>query len=228
MPSSFIHLGAALAILGLAHHADAGGRRLPPSFPPLLHSAVPLPPPPQPTAIPSRNMVNLVERGLATSWSVEENKLKNIKWSADLGSVSFGTSFGTPIVAHGKAFIINNQNPCLANGNRRIAVFMAFRESDGKFLWQIDHDYPEAFADARGMMCSPAVDGQSLYYVTPACEVICANSVMGNVTWRYDMMKQLKVVPGTSSCFLDWVPLGSPLIIGDLFVFVTTGKRRQK
>ena len=35
---------------------------------------------------PSRNMVNEVDRNLPADWCVEEGKLKNIAWQADLGS----------------------------------------------------------------------------------------------------------------------------------------------
>ena len=39
------------------------------------------------------------------------------------------------------------------------------------------------------------VDGKQIYYVTPDCEVICANTEDGGILWRYPMMKELKVVP---------------------------------
>src|SRR5258708_7511819 len=99
------------------------------------------PPPGGVDGIPSRNMVNLRERNLPIDWSVEEGKLKNIKWMADVGS----NTFGSPVVAHGKVFVAtNNARPRDLNVKEKKPVLMAFREADGKFLWQIAHDCPDA------------------------------------------------------------------------------------
>ena len=56
--------------------------------------------PSQGPPIPSRNLVNLVDRNLPTSWSVENGKFENIKWSADLRA----QTFGMPVVAKGRVF----------------------------------------------------------------------------------------------------------------------------
>src|SRR5437667_5237894 len=53
---------------------------------------------------PGRNMVNALERNLPADWCVQEGKLKNIKWMADLGN----KTFGSPVVAHGKVFVATN------------------------------------------------------------------------------------------------------------------------
>src|SRR5438270_13636783 len=46
----------------------------------------------------SRNMVNVVERGVPTEWDVEEKKPKTIKWTADLGS----KADAGPVIANGR------------------------------------------------------------------------------------------------------------------------------
>src|SRR5262249_3972031 len=51
-----------------------------------------------------RNMVNLYEKNMPTDWSVLEGKQKNIKWSAPLGS----RSYGGPVIAGGKVYIGTN------------------------------------------------------------------------------------------------------------------------
>ena len=163
---------------------------------------------------PARNMVNLVDKNIPVDWSVEEGKRKNIKWDALLGS----KAYGGPVVGDGKVFIgTNNDAPRDPAVKGRKAVLMAFNEADGKFLWQITHDYPadELFKEAMpyGLFSAPALDGKRLYYVTPACEVICADTD-GKVQWRFDMMKELKVVPyHTANC--------SPLVAGDLVLLIT-------
>jgi outer membrane protein assembly factor BamB len=163
---------------------------------------------------PERNMVNAVDKNIPTEWSVEEGKRKNIKWVADLGN----KCYGGPVVADGKVFVgTNNANPRDPKVKGSKAVLMAFNEADGKFLWQITHDYPADdlfnMAIPVGLCSTPVVEGQRVYYVTPDCQVICADTA-GKVQWHYNMMKELKVVPfHCGNC--------SPLVGGDLVVVIT-------
>ena len=53
----------------------------------------------------SRNMVNTVDRNMPTSWSVDPGKMKNIKWSAKLGS----RSYAGPTVAGGHVYVGTNR-----------------------------------------------------------------------------------------------------------------------
>ena len=166
---------------------------------------------------PSRNMVNLIDKNLPVTWSVEEGKHKNIKWVANFGNGG-NHAYAGPIVADGKVFIgTNNSNPH-DKTNTKIdkAVLMAFNEADGKFLWQIVHDLPDLVPDIarkEGLCSTPVYEGKRLYYVTPGCEVVCAD-VAGKVEWILDMAKELKVLPHhVSNC--------SPLIVGDLVMVIT-------
>jgi outer membrane protein assembly factor BamB len=167
---------------------------------------------------PARNMVNPNAKNTPTSWKAEGG-LKNVKWVAKVGS----HSYGNPIIAGGKVYVgTNNDYPRdpKVKGNR--AVLMCFRESDGKFLWQITHAMPEAEvlreAVKDGLCSTPTVDGDRIYYVTPGCEVVCADTA-GKIVWSFDMMKKLKVYPAfLNSC--------SPLVVDDL-VFVVSGNGRD-
>jgi outer membrane protein assembly factor BamB len=169
---------------------------------------------------PQRNMANVTDKNITSDWSVEEGKRKNIKWVADLGS----KAFGGPVIAGGRVFMGTNnaapRDPKLKAKDS--AVLMAFNESDGKFLWQNVHEMPheEIFRDFldHGLVSTPTVDGDRLYYVTPACEVICAGAADGKIAWRYDMRQELGVVPfHCGNC--------SPLLVGDR-VFLVTGNGR--
>ncbi len=165
----------------------------------------------------SRNMVNLVDKNVPTDWCVEEGKLRNVKWVANLGSMSYGG----PVVAGGKVYVgTNNANPRdpkIKAKNK--AVLLCFQESDGKFLWQAVHDIPNetAFGDTLryGLISTPAIDGDRLYFVTTPGEVICADAQSGKTLWRYDMRQELKIQPfHCCNC--------SPLVAGNK-VFVVTG-----
>lgn len=162
---------------------------------------------------PSRNMVNTIDKNAPTDWNVEKGKEKNLKWMAELGS----NAYTAPVIADGKVFIgTNNARPRdPKEKDKDKAVLMAFNEADGKFLWQIMHEMSDA-SEYRdfGMISTPCVDGKKLYYLTPACVMVCATTD-GKVVWSYDMMKELKVFPHHcgGSC---------PIVVGDL-VFVITG-----
>ncbi|MBM4072081.1 MAG: hypothetical protein FJ271_24615 [Planctomycetes bacterium] len=168
---------------------------------------------------PGRNMVNTLVKNLPASWAVEKGELKNIKWMAQAGN----KIYGGPVIAGGKVFIgTNNAFPRDTAVKGKKAVVMCFSEADGKFLWQIAHDIPnnQIFKEAteQGLCSTPAVDGNRIYYVTPSCELICADTADGKIKWSLDMMKKLDVVPfHLGNC--------SPLVIGDLVYAVTSNAR---
>lgn len=166
---------------------------------------------------PGRNMVNTVARDIPSDWSVEEGNRRSIKWVADLGS----HTYGSPTVAGGKVYVAtNNAQPRDPQVTGRQAILMAFRDTDGAFLWQIAHDLPFVGHLRRECPSAPTVDGGKLYYFTPGCEVVCADAEKGEVLWRYSTIEELEVQPGRWHCFAP--PLASPLVIGDL-VFSVTG-----
>ena len=120
---------------------------------------------------PDRNMVSNA-KGLPTEWDVKTKK--NIKWVADLGS----QSYGNPVVAGGMVFVGTN-NEGLRDpkqpGDR--GVLMAFRETDGEFMWQHTHAKLEAGRandwPYQGVASSPLVDGKTLYYVSNRAVLFC-------------------------------------------------------
>jgi len=118
---------------------------------------------------PSRNMVNTVARGIPTDWGNKKGG-KNVKWVADLGD----RGYLPPAVAGGKVYIpTNNHKPRDPKVKGDKAVLMCFDEATGEFLWQIVHDMPPAEivtdqAKAEGLLSTPVVEGDRLYYVTPA------------------------------------------------------------
>jgi outer membrane protein assembly factor BamB len=172
----------------------------------------------------SRNQVDATDKNIPVEWSVQEGAQKNIKWVAKLGN----RGYMPPAISGGKVFIAtNNAEPRDPKVKGKKAVLMCFRESDGQFLWQITHDMPppeisqgaQGDASEDGLLSTPFVDGERLYYVTPAAEVVCAG-IDGKVIWRYDMIKELKVFP----CYCS---MCSPLVVGEL-VFAVTGNGRDR
>ncbi len=111
------------------------------------------------------------------AWKKDESR--NIKWVAPLGSQSYGNA----VVAGGRVFIgTNNKNGYLARypNDIDLGCLLAFRESDGTFLWQHSseklstgrvHDWP-----LQGICCAPLVEGDRLWYVTSRGEVACLDT----------------------------------------------------
>jgi outer membrane protein assembly factor BamB len=153
-------------------------------------------------------------KNIPIKWDAE--KKTNIKWTAKLGS----QTYGNPVVANGKVYVGTN------NGNGYIKRYppsvdlgclLCFDEKTGKFLWQHSNpklpqgrvnDWPQ-----QGVCSTPYCDGDRLWYVTNRGEVVCLdangfydgkndgpytaepneNKDEADVIWRYDMMAQMGV-----------------------------------
>ena len=130
----------------------------------------------------SRNMVsdevglpNCFEVGVAGRGGTWTTKPMNVKWSARLGT----HTYGTPTIAGGKVFIGTNngvpRNPRL-DGDR--LVLMCFNEADGAFVWQMASPRRRHYAQYNGdygglgVCSSAAVDGDRAYVVTSRCHVV--------------------------------------------------------
>ena len=164
---------------------------------------------------PDRNLV-ATEKGLPTSWDLETKK--NIKWIAELGS----QSYGNPTVSGGKVFVgTNNYLARDPNHKGDRGVIMCFRESDGKFLWQIAHHKLEAGRvndwPRQGICSAPLIEGNRVYYTSNRCEIVCADTEgfldgendgpfkdepakertekHGDIVWKLDMIEELAVFP---------------------------------
>jgi outer membrane protein assembly factor BamB len=187
---------------------------------------------------PDRNLVSNMKNA-PTEWDVKTKK--NIKWVAELGS----QSYGNPVVAGGMVFVGTN-NELLRDpkqpGDR--GVLMAFRESDGQFLWQHTHAKLEAGRandwPFQGVASSPLVEGELLYYVSNR-GVVQALDIQGfrdnendgpfkdekftgqndaDVIWTFDMIEEVGSYPHNLSN-------SSPVAHGDL-IFLSTSNGQDE
>jgi outer membrane protein assembly factor BamB len=152
----------------------------------------------------SRNPVVADEVG-PVNWSVPDDKQpgKNIRWSAQLGSVSYGT----PVISGGLVWVgTNNDQPRDADQSGDAGVLMCFDERDGRFLYQYVSprlpggrrvDWP-----GSSLASSPLVEGERLWFCTNRCEVVCLDisrlllrTGAPEVIWKLDMRSELGVVP---------------------------------
>ena len=187
---------------------------------------------------PDRNMVSNM-KGLPAEWDVKTKK--NVKWVADLGS----QSYGNPVVAGGMVFVgTNNELVRDKNQGGDRGVLMAFRESDGEFLWQQTHiklesgranDWP-----FQGVASSPLVENRRLYYTSNRGVVYCLDidgfrdnendgpfkdekltgQFDADVIWSFDMMEEVGSYPHNMSN-------SSPVVHGNL-IFVSTSNGQDE
>ena len=187
---------------------------------------------------PDRNMVSSM-KGLPTSWDVKTKK--NVKWVQTLGSQTYGNT----VVADGKVFVgTNNEGLWDKKVTGDKGILLAFRESDGEFLWQAVSDKLAAGRvndwPYQGICSSPLVEGKILYYVTSRGEVVALDtegfydgendgpfkdeklngSKDADILWRYDMMEELGVLQHNMAN-------SSPVAFGDL-IYISTGNGQDE
>jgi outer membrane protein assembly factor BamB len=199
---------------------------------------------PQLGGTPSRNNVPETT-GVPIEWNIDTGK--NLKWSAVLGSQSYGNI----VVANGRVFVgTNNTAGYIKRYPSRIdlGVLLCFRESDGEFLWQYSspklptgrvHDWPY-----QGICSAPVAEGDLIWFVSNRGEVVCLDAKgfrdgqndgpftaelpknaavdldelhEADVVWKFDMMRELGVHQHNMATC-------SPTIWGDvLFVCTSNG-----
>jgi outer membrane protein assembly factor BamB len=165
---------------------------------------------------PDRNMLSAM-KGIATDWDIESKK--NIKWVATLGS----QTYGNPVVSDGVVLVGTNneavKDPKI-KGDK--GVMMAFRESDGEFLYQIVSD---KLASGRvndwpfqGVASAPLVENGTGWFVNNRAEVVAFEVKTGKTIWKYDMMEEVGAHPhNLANC--------SPVAYGDLiFIHTSNGQ----
>jgi hypothetical protein len=186
---------------------------------------------------PDRNMVSTM-KGLPIEWDLKTGK--NVKWVANVGS----QTYGNPVVAEGVVLVGTNNEAVwdkAITGDKGILI--AFRESDGEFLWQAVHDKLPAGRAVdwpfQGVCSSPIVENGVVYYVSNRGEVMAVdiqgfrNGNTGpykdeksqretdvDIIWKYDMMEELGVMQHNMAN-------SSPVIHGDL-VYVSTSNGQDE
>lgn len=188
---------------------------------------------------PDRNMLSNMKTP-PVSWDIASKK--NVKWVAAVGS----QSYGNPVVSGGLVFIgTNNEGMRDPKQPGDRGVVMAFRESDGEFLWQ---HTSEKLAAGRvndwpfqGVASSPLVEGERLYYVSNRAKLTCLDTkgftdnnendgpfkdekLKGpkdaDIIWEFDMMEEVGAHPHN-------LANSSPVSHGDL-IYISTSNGQDE
>jgi outer membrane protein assembly factor BamB len=208
----------------------------------------------------NRNMVSQ-EKGLPDSFEPDREKAsgksgngqkaRNVKWFARLGAFAYGN----PTVADGRVFVGTNAQTLSADPRFDFAkggLLKCFDADSGRLVWQLA--IPERSKLPAGMhfghqylgVCSsPNVDGDRVYIVTSADEVLCLDvrgqangndgsfkdeaqymvgpgktpvkltEKDGDIIWRFDLIDELGVFPHDAASC-------SALIVGDMLYVGTS------
>jgi outer membrane protein assembly factor BamB/HEAT repeat protein len=156
---------------------------------------------------------------------------RNIVWSVELGN----ETFGRPVVA-GDAVYVGTDNARHMNPafQEESGVLMAFRVTDGAFLWQdvaprVERGLREFLLPST--TSAPYVEGNRLYYVTAECQLRCLDTqgfrdgenngpyreeifqdnAAADIVWELDMAR-LGVFPHEASNS-EVLPVGDLLLV---------------
>ena len=165
---------------------------------------------------------------------------RNIVWSVELGN----ETFGRPVV-FGDAVYVGTDNARHRNPacQEECGVLMAFRATDGTFLWQ--DVAPRVNRGLREFLLpsttsAPYVEGNRLYYVTAECQLRCLDtqrfrdgennalyrqavfqdSAAPDIIWELDMCARLGVFPHEASN-------SEVLPVGDLLMVCTSNGQNE-
>ena len=138
---------------------------------------------------------------------------RNIVWSVQLGY----ETFGRPVVAGDTVYVgTDNARPMNPDYKEESGVLMAFRATDGTFLWQdvaprVERGLREFLLPST--TSAPYVEGNRLYYVTAECQLRALDATaVDHFVWELDMCARLGVFPheATNS---EVLPLGDLLMV---------------
>ncbi|MFZ0060865.1 MAG: PQQ-binding-like beta-propeller repeat protein [Pyrinomonadaceae bacterium] len=157
---------------------------------------------------------------------------RNIVWSIEVGN----QTFGRPVVAGDAVYVgtdnSRQMNPALQEES---GVLMAFRVTDGEFLWQdvaprVERGLREFLLPST--TSAPYVEGNRLYYVTAEGQLRCLDTngfrdgenngpyreeafqdnAAADIVWELDMCARLGVFPHEASNS-EVLPVGDLLIV---------------
>ncbi|HSF69329.1 MAG TPA: HEAT repeat domain-containing protein, partial [Nitrospira sp.] len=157
---------------------------------------------------------------------------RNVVWSVELGN----ETFGRPVVAGDAVYVgTDNARPMNRAYQEECGVLMAFRATDGKFLWQdvaprVERGLREFLLPST--TSAPYVDGNRLYYVTaegqlrcldtqgfrdgdnsgPYREEVFQHDAAADIVWELDMCARLGVFPHEASNS-EVLPVGNLLMV---------------
>ncbi|MDQ1328683.1 MAG: hypothetical protein QG641_1968 [Candidatus Poribacteria bacterium] len=142
------------------------------------------------------------ETGLLKEWSEEGPKLL---WSIK----DLGAGFSSPSIANGVIYITETKD------NKEI---LSALDLNGNIKWSKEYGKaaPQWPSEAR---TTPTVDGDAIYVISGAGEVVCLDAASGAVKWSVPAFTKFEGQYG------GWVIAESPLIVDDKVIYTPCGEK---
>jgi len=186
---------------------------------------------PAPSVAPQPEMTKAAQTGNPpVDWDISTGR--NIVWTVELGN----ETYGRPVVAGDTVYVgTDNARQMNPNFQEDSGVLMAFRVTDGAFLWQdvsprVERGLREFLLPST--TSAPYVEGNRLYYVTAECQLRCLDTqgfrdgensgpyreevfqdkAAADIVWELDICGRLGVFPheATNS---EVLPVGDLLMV---------------
>ena len=171
-------------------------------------------------------------------WDIRTGR--NINWSVGLGD----QTYGRPVVSGGTVYVGTDNAQKMNRACRdECGVLLAFRATDGAFLWQdaaprVNRGWGDFLLPST--TSAPHVEGDRLYYVTAECQLRCLDTQgfyddendgpfqderfrddqAADIVWELDMCGRLGVFPHEASN-------SDVLAMGDLLIVSTSNGRNE-
>ena len=193
---------------------------------------------PVPSVVPQPETTEAQTGNPPVDWDISTGR--NIVWSVELGH----PTYGRPVVA-GDAVYVGTDNARHMNPDfqEESGVLMAFRATDGAFLWQdvaprVDRGLREFVLPST--TSAAYVEGNRLFYVTAECQLrsldtqgfrdgentgpyreeVFQDSAAADIAWELDMCSRLGV-------FLHEASNSEVLAVGDLLMVSTSNGQNE-
>jgi outer membrane protein assembly factor BamB len=144
------------------------------------------------------------ETGLLQDWPKTGPRLA---WKA----LGLGSGYSSVAIAHGRIFTMGDLGSP-TNGEAIIAL----SASDGKKLWTAKVGQP--WGDG-GPRCTPTVDGDLVYALSPHGDLVCVQAATGKELWRKNLQQEFG-----GHMMSGWGYSESPLVDGDKLICTPGGK----
>lgn len=154
------------------------------------------------------------ETGLLTDWNRQAPKLR---WHQRIG-----TGFAAPSISKGRLLLyhrVRNEKP----GFRFAERLSCMNAETGKLLWKID--YPTEYEDLSGYgdgpRCTPVIDGDRVYLLSPEGMLRCLQLVDGKSIWEVDLAREFELN------FIMYGVGSTPIVHGNQLIVAVGGNHES-
>jgi outer membrane protein assembly factor BamB len=149
------------------------------------------------------------ETGLLDKWP---EKGPPLAWKA----TGLGRAYSSVAVADGRIYTMGDRQDPKNPRSPEEEYVIAVREKDGKELWATKISGPHGDGGPR---CTPTVDDDRVYALSPHGDLVCLEAATGKLRWRKSLPRDFG-----GHVMSSWAYSESPLVDGDKLICTPGGK----